>query len=361
MKHDRIDAWEHNAHLPEADWGAAILEIAILIVSEGFGGIAYLATEKLLKKAKIGSEYVKHFAELAGLEAGDIATEKALHAAVEGLQGHFDSGRRQAEKHIRASASQALATKKGDTIGAFVEAMRLQANEEQKHNDHPFTEPSLSHSEQFLREWSAGLEVTYQELSDQPHEYLQKLSVGYIRLLDEARMQAGDKEHGGDRDRTWKEDRGAHSVGYRPGNVEVTPVPDDFSIGHWYGPDLGFAGLELKATGANTDTLEDLIGMKMGDLRTTTVVSVKVYGAIQPMFGTQYDWLNFAVDPSGRVHADTYKEAMEWLASYYRWSNDRYSADEREQYAPLGALKLFNAIKDKPILKVSHERPFGPQ
>lgn len=361
LKHERINAWEKNAKLPEADWGAAVLEIAILIVSEGFGGIAYLATEKLLKRAKVGSEYVKHFGELAGLEIGDLATEKALHSTVEALQSSFEASRKQAEKHIRESARQALATKKGDTIGAFVEAMRLHAIEEQKHNDHAFTEPSLSHSEQFLREWSAGLEVTYQELSNQPEKYLQELSVGYIRLLDEARMQAGDKEHGGDRDRTWREDRGAHSVFYRPGNVVVSPVPDDFSIGHWHHPDFGFTGLELSATGANTETLEDLIGTKMADLKTTTAVHVKVYGAIQPLIGTQYDWLEFAVDPNGRVHVDLNAHEMEWLASYYRWSNDEYSSEERERYAPLGALKLFAAIQDKPILKVSHKRPFGDQ
>ena len=361
LKHERIDAWEKNAQLPEADWGAAVLEIAILIVSEGFGGIAYLATEKLLKKAKVGSEYVKHFAELAGLEIGDLATEKALHLTVEALHGSLDASRRKAEKHVRESASKALATKKGDTIGAFVEAARLQADKEQELNDEAFTEPSLSHSEQFLREWGAGLKVMHEELSNQPHEFLRTLSVGYIRLLDEARMEAGDKEHGGDRDRTWREDRGAHSVFYRPGNVVVSPVPDDFSLGHWHAPDLGFSGLELSATGANTETLEDLIGTKMGDLNTTTAVHVKVYGAIQPLIGTQEDWLEFAVDPDGRVHVDLTRGEMEWLASYYRWNNDRYSAEEREQYAPLGALRLFAAIKDKPILKVSHERPFGDQ
>ena len=50
---------------------------------------------------------------------------------------------------------------------------------------------------------------------------------------------------------------------------------------------------------------------------------------------------------------------MEWLASYYRWQKEPYAAAERERYAPLGALKLFAAMRDKPILEVSRERPFG--
>ena len=84
--------------------------------------------------------------------------------------------------------------------------MRLQADAEETALDHPFTEPSLDHSEHFLREMSAGLEVTRHALHTEPKEFDRQLELGYIRLIiDEARMAEKDKEHGGDRDRTWRE------------------------------------------------------------------------------------------------------------------------------------------------------------
>jgi hypothetical protein len=45
---------------------------------------------------------------------------------------------------------------------------------------------------------------------------------------------------------------------------------------------------------------------------------------------------------------------MEWLGSYYTGLSRELSDSEREKFAPLGAQKLYEATKDKPIAKLEN-------
>ena len=359
LKHDRIEAWEKTARLPEANWGLAVLEIAIAIVSEGFGGIAYGIIEKMLEK-KAASHLVKEFVMLAGLEAGDLLAEKTFKETLSLLRTDFEVGRKASEKHITESAKVALATTKGDTLAAYVESMKLQTIQEQKDLDTAFTARSKDEGE--LRMKAAALELTYKQLKDAPDAYLQALTVGYLRLEDEATLAEKAKDHGGDRQRTFEEDRGAHSLGFRAGNVNITADPYDYSLEHWNAPRLGFSGVKASASGANEESLEYLKGVAIKDLPVTTVFEFRVYGAYQPVFGTQYDTVAFVRDPSGRFYVPDSTSGMEaWLSWHYVGDNGDVATDQKKFFAPFGARKLYEAIKDKPITATSHERPFGDQ
>ena len=358
LKAERIDAWERTARLPESNWGLKVLEIVIAIVSEGFGGVVYGVIEKMLEQ-KAGSKLLHEFAMLAGLEAGDLAAEAAFHETLNAVRVDFDVGRKAAEKHISESAKVALATTKGDTIAAYVESMKLQTIKEQSELSKEFTQPESSHSEQKLRATSAALELTYKELLGKPEEYMRQLTIGYIRLLDEAALAAKDKDYGGDRKRTFQEDRAAHSTGFRQGNIHIDAVPYDYSLEHWYKPDFGFASVKASASGANEETLEHLKGTAIADLPLTTVFSFRVYGTTQPLIGTQYDEVEFVRDPSGRFYVPSSTSGMErWLASHYTGA---YEEDDESFFAEFGAKKVYEAIKGKRITEVSHERPFGEQ
>ena len=43
----------------------------------------------------------------------------------------------------------------------------------------------------------------------------------------------------------------------------------------------------------------------------------------------------------------------EWLSSYYTHRRDEHSDSERERFAPLGAKKLYEAIKHKKVTDVT--------
>ena len=359
LRHDRIEAWEKTARLPEANWGLAVLEIVIAVVSEGFGGVVYGVIEKMLEK-KAASHLVKEFVMLAGLEVGDLAAETAFKRTLSAVRTDFDVGRKEAEKQIKESAKAALATTKGDTLAAYVESMKLQTIQEEKDLNTTFT--ARSNDERELRKRSAALELTYRQLVAEPEGYLQELTVGYLRLQDEATLANKAKDYGGDRERTFKEDRGAHSLGFRAGNVHITADPYDYSLEHWNAPRLGFSGVKASASGANEESLEYLKGVAIKDLPVTTVFGFRVYGAYQPMFGTQYDEVEFVRDPSGRFYVPDSTSGMEaWLSWHYTGANDDVSTDQKKFFAPFGARKLYDAIKDKTITATSHERPFGDQ
>ena len=213
--------------------------------------------------------------------------------------------------------------------------------------------------------------------------YLRELTIGYVRLLDEVELAEKDKKHGGDRQRTWAEDERLHSILMRPGSLIVKPSDDDYSLGDWRSPDLGFPGLAVLAHGIiHLKTKAKLVGGELADIAEpkATVApglpsqadALTKGGGVTVGFLLQVDspyhriwegdqgkiWLAFTRNPSGEFFIDENvrdsSDGMEWLASYYTPQKGEHSDDEREFFAPFGAKKLYEAIKHKPINAV-HE------
>lgn len=355
IKHDRIVAWDTNAHIPEHEskLSEEALEAAVAIVSLGLGGVVYGVMEKMLEH-KLASHLVKEFVLLAGLEAGDIAAEAAFHKAMTLAQKDIAVGIDSAatKKGIELTTKGALATK-GNDLTAYVEALKLQTIQEEAAQHEEFnTKTAAAQTDQELIEKSAALKLTYEQLLLHPEDYLRQLTIGFIRLQDEIRDAELDKEHGGDRDRTFREDPRARGGWLKPGVLQVS-APNRFSLGKWESPDLSFP-LHARAGGLNTTSLETLHNAELKDLPLTIGFS---FGAKNPYSGWWVSsdvWISFTRDPSGRFFVDDYGDAYEWLASYYTRNTREHTDEERKKYAPLGARKLYDAIKGKPLSEVEH-------
>jgi hypothetical protein len=348
LKVERINAWEKTAELPTRHLGAEVLEVIIAIVSEGLGGAMYGVIEKMMEE-KAGSKLVTEFVGLAGLEAADLAAEKVFRESLGTARLNFEDARQQTQtkEKIKARASAALATK-GGTFAAYAEAMRLQTIDEEHQQNHTLTDTATeSYAERLLR--NAALELIYAQLLVLPHVFLRDLTSGYIRLLEEAKLTEMDKEHGGDREKTFEQERVAHTQSTRPGNLVVTSADIYSSIGDWWNPDLDFPhGFVVEGEGVNVETLDRLLNSPLSAIPVTLAFSLN---ATSP-FSNSIVSLRFVRDPAGNFFVNgQFSDDMEWLASYYTRQHDEHTDSEREFFAPFGAKKLYEAVKAKRITK----------
>ena len=351
LKHDRIEVWEKNARKPDSKIGLEVLMIVISIVSEGLGGVVYGVVEEMLARRGAGL-LLKEFAALSGLEAGNLAAEGIFHEAIDFAKSDIEKGIRSAgqQKYVEASARAALATKT-DALGAFVEGMKLQTIREEAEQHVAFNNTAASKTDDKLLDENAGLKLIYDQLLAHPEAYMQQLTAGYIRMLDEAMLAGKDKKYAGDRERTFREDPDAHDGWFRAGNLVIEEIPGH-SFGKWDSADLNFSGFKATGGAINEGTLENLKDARLGDLPLTMVFWTSIhdpYNYLLEKGGTTS--LQFVRDPHGHIMTGDSDTELEWLASYFTGFTREHSDQERKKYAPLGAEKLYQAIKDKPVLE----------
>jgi hypothetical protein len=234
-----------------------------------------------------------------------------------------------------------------------------------------------------LRQMLAALTIIYEQLFAHPELYLRQLTLGYLPLLDELTLANKDNEHGHDRGRTFYEDAEAHANWTRPGNLVLRSEEGSRGLGTWTAPDLGFAGFRVVGTGLNDEAMETLMGADVAELSEGKVAGPMGYpegfkgqADSAGLTTSFYLWgfspysstegltdvsLDFVRDPSGRFYIDLGPAGMEWLASYYTGEFHEHSLEERQKYAPLGAAKLYEAIKHKRVTTAVHtEAPYHP-
>jgi hypothetical protein len=136
-------------------------------------------------------------------------------------------------------------------------------------------------------------------------------------------------------------------------------------VGPWYYPDLTFKGFYVTGTTLSTDSLALLKGATLGELPLTLAFKFTAKNPYHGWLVRNEIELNFALDRDGHIfvdHPDWNHDAEDWLASCYKpLADGEYSQAERDKYAPLAARKLFDAMKDKPIVEVKHMgNPYGP-
>jgi hypothetical protein len=176
---------------------------------------------------------------------------------------------------------------------------------------------------------------------------MRELTNGYLTMLDEAMLREEDKDYGGDRARTFRESRKAHDSWFRAGNLVISAPRD---LGSWASPDLRFSELKATGGGLNPDTLDWLKGAEIQDLKMTLSFRFSAIDPYPYAFGSE-GWVPifFVRDRDGRIFLDGPEHADEWLASYHDHNPLEHSKTERDRRAPLGAAKLYEAIKDKRI------------
>jgi hypothetical protein len=356
LKLERIQSWKDTAAAKEPKPAREVLDMVVAMTALGMGGVFGMWISKGIKH----HEYIKDFVYLAGLELVDKAVldsyEWGMHSTDEAIKASTAAaitGRKHA-------VDGALAGDKDDLLGTYAEAMRLEARMETQEQRSQF---NLNAKQTYRRGalFINGLilRIIYNRLLSDPSVFHRELTEGFIRLMDEQKVAKEAEKRGGDKDKAWKESDDLHEVAERKGNLVVLPQKVSYSLGNWGNPRLDFGNYYAFATGANTKTLMKLAGTPVKDLKLSLGFRYWVEDPFYRIFkgGMVKAW--FTRDPSGNVWLDDLGEgAMEWLASYYSGISRELEDDEREKWAPLGAKKLYEATKDRPIMDLRNSDIF---
>lgn len=248
----------------------------------------------------------------------------------------------------------------GTLVDAYTEALRLYFIDERVDQASEFNSSTAALTDQQVAGKSALLRATYEQLRDDPSSFLHEITVGYIRLLEEIQLAELDPDHGGDRQRTWREEPQLQETQARAGNLMVFPWPRGHSLGGWQKPDFGFEVINATASGIDPDTLKRLKYSELHDLDLTLGFRFRVDDAhIQwkwdGVLGTSDVW--FTRTSAGEFFVEDTDDGLgkEWLASYYTNSDREFSASERDANARLGARKLYEATKHMQIGKLDED------
>ena len=123
-------------------------------------------------------------------------------------------------------------------------------------------------------------------------------------------------------------------------------------IGDWWNPYLGFASFGAQGAGVNSKTLMKMAGTPVKDLPLTLGFR---YFVENPFYRVIYGgderraWFTRQAEGQINLEDGLGEPALEWLASYYLMERRELSDKEREVNAPLGARKLYEATKNKPV------------
>ena len=349
LKALRIDAWEKNARIPKAKPTIDVLETVIAIVSLGFGGVAYGVIDRIL--ADRTGHLLKEFILLSGLEAADLAALGVFHAAVKSVNSDVQTGIKNASSAEKLNKSAKGALKKGnDALSVYVEAMKLHTLMEEAEEHTTFNNSSADKSDVELQAKAAAMKLIYDELASRPDDYQRELTVGFMRLMEETRLQERAKRWGGNRDIAFYAD--PHWSTLRTGEIALnarTAANRVHDTGKWHSPDLSFDGFEAVSGAINRENLENIKDSTLQQLRLTMIFTFYVKNPYSGGWTTEGIDVMFKRDPSGRMIVIDREDQREWLTSYYTREARDHTDDERDRYAPLGAAKLFEAVKSKRI------------
>ena len=351
VKAARIDSWEKNANIKDPKPVKAALEIAVEIVGYGIGGV-------------VGGFLTKAMAH--GL-AQEFAKEALLKSTVKLAEGIFEHAVEPAEEFLAeetrkalnesgdGNAAFALATKT-NLLDCYAEAVKLQSISEEHVQTREFNASvDTKYTDLALADTVLVFEKLYNILFNEPKAFLRELSEGLIRLKDEMYVEEKAKKYGGDVAKMLKEDPTIHETAERSGNLLMVPdmMPGANQIGYWHSPTFNFNGFVGLSTGLNKAILMELRGTRVNDLPFT--LGFRFWG-VNPFSGLFVDPLCqvwFERRPDGRIWVDLDEprnsDGFEWLASYFLLTSRELTETEREKYAPEGARKVYEHIKDKPL------------
>jgi hypothetical protein len=205
-----------------------------------------------------------------------------------------------------------------------------------------------------------GLDAIYRTLRARPRLLHGALSIGYLRLLDENGVWDVDPGFPGmvlDKDQaemmaiTRDVFPSLHKTATRPGTLLAVPS-GGATVGGWSQPKLDFAAFSATGSGVDTAGLGPLAGTAVGDLLLTVGFRIKVASPYtRTLLGRGTAEVRFVRDPGGTIRLEDGQDedALEWLGSYHSGIARELSDAERKQFAPLGARKLYEAIKNKPL------------
>jgi hypothetical protein len=352
------DVWKANARHVEPDTlTRELVMLAISIASEGWGGVVYGLIERALVNEHAKASLVHEFAMLAGLEAGDIAAEHYYRALLNVAEDETKRAAAKAsEKHAlektfsEKAFAELLKESKGDALDTFVAAAKRQAHVQADLEKDEFDKTGAAMTYRDLLARKALQKQAHDRLMEHPHEFLGGLTLGYLKMLDEAYLEGASHDGGGRGKALREDDFPGHG---REGKVDLWPS-EKHSIGTWGHPDLEFPGFRLFSKGQKTATEETLLNLSPQALPVTLAFNFLAINPISGFWHPDKIIVSFVRDAAGRFfvrEATVFDDVREWLASYYTRKKEQHTGEELDRNAPLGAEKLYNAIKDKPITK----------
>jgi hypothetical protein len=370
LKARRIVDWEKNAHIKDPKPIKDALEVAVTVVGYGMGGVVGGILTKSLAHGLL-AEFIKE----SSLKSTALLAEFIFEHAVEPAEELMNEALEKAlTKDKETNARSALASR-GDLLDSYVEAVSLQTISEEKAQHEEFTSTAAARfpSDIALADEVAVFDALFDKLRSEPEHFLRELSVGLIRLRDEMYLEEKAQKYGGSVERLLKEDPHIHETEQRSGNVLLLP-PGQRSLGKYFEtPDVNFDSFYGLATEINTATLTQLSGAKVKDLPITLTFRFWAFNPfrniVERALGVPGDLCKvwFERRPDGTVWVDfdeptageSVSDGIEWLASSYMHSigipaGHDLSNEERRKYAPLGALRIYELIKNKLVGRVSN-------
>lgn len=345
VKKSRIDTWEKNAKIKDPKPARDALEVAVEIVGYGMGGVVGGLLGKVMAHG-----LALEFAKEAGLKSTAKLAEAIFAHAVEPTEEFMEEATKKALKeHKKGNAEVALATK-SSLLDCYVEAETLQSISEEDAEGTVFnsTADTRFPSDIALADEVAVMDRLYKGLMEEPESFLRELSVGFIRLLDEIYLEERAEKYGGSVERLLREDPSIHETDRRSGNLLLVAWP---YLGKWPDPGLEYVYFNGLASKVNEATLQELKNTPIKDLPLTLSFRFFVRNPYSGWFVDDFVkvWFERRPDDIITVDFDQDEDGLEWLASYATGRSEEFSKEERRKYAPLGARKLYEQIKNKPI------------
>jgi hypothetical protein len=359
LRKDMITTWESNARVEDPpsrlhQFIVGALGIVIAIVSEGVGGVVYSVVSDAMKPSKL-PHLVKEFVDLGALEAGDVAAEGplkwALSMAEHDLVGGINGAKDKIKDTFKDEAVQKIVdASRGDVISVYTAAMRRQVHVENDATKDEFNGRAATMTLKELRELYAGQRIIHDLLLQAPQDYLTQLTRGYMSMIDKAQHARRRKDASAEEVVDEDADRTVLSAGILELAADEPGSSEHHLIGTWDSPDLNFPSFDFGVYGLNQALLKDLVGLTPAQLPGTTIrVALRAKNAYSGWFVYEQIAIRFVIDDKGEIHVTTFGDAREWLASYYDHLSREHSDEERARLAPLGARKLWDRIKDRPL------------
>jgi hypothetical protein len=356
-----LDSWQRSVPAPRPPAPSAhVLATALELMDQELGSDLWT----ILDSEPVRSEY----AALGAAAAGGDATITAMLA--DGYSDgrfwlqpafHFDRRMWTASDYPELSAG-VVAAGWPDPLSAFAAAVRLHSGDQATRQADAFRTGPYSAVGQtcglFL------LQALARVLPTRPEGLHPSLTTAYLRLLDDNAVWEKSPKYPDlhlpgvmlEEDMTFARDYYGrlHSTDPRDGTLLARPVGTD-GLGDWRAPALGFAEFAATATGVTDQQLAQLGPISVGYAQLTIGFRFTVDSPYtRAVFGRGRTEIRFTRDPHGtlRLEDGLDEDALEWLASYHSGISRELTDAERAQFAPLGAQKLFTAVRGKPIMTV---------
>jgi hypothetical protein len=248
----------------------------------------------------------------------------------------------------KESVRRALAsTPDNGLLECYVEAVRLQSIAEQKEDEQQFTTRAAKASDMDLADQWAIYNAIYTELMASPDAFMRQLTVGFIRLMDEVRLEKRDEKAGGDRTRQRKDDAVTGDV-FRHGNLFISfgwPNGPE-GLGDWSHPNLELDP-HAETSRIHSETAGAIAGARIKDLPLSMTFSFWAIDKSLPWYANKVK-VEFDRDPEGNIYVE-HRDSLEWLAKYFLGADRQLTEREQRLNAWYGARKLYHELRNKRI------------